>query len=164
MTNDTSPSLNIIVTGSLAIGEVVAVYRDGVKIGYANLIGGDQYQFTDSALKDGRSYDYTTRVEDAAGNLGVSSDVFTVIIDTTAPNVLRIDSVIDDVEFITGELSPGDYTNDRHPTVNGSGAEAHALIILKDTNGQILGTTTADATGHWRVEPDTGKALTEGLF
>ncbi|WP_212772072.1 Ig-like domain-containing protein [Acinetobacter gerneri] len=163
VTNDTSPSLNIIVTGSLAIGEVVAVYRDGVKIGYADLIGGDQYQFTDSALKDGRSYDYTTRVEDAAGNLGAQSDVFTVIIDTTAPNVLRIDSVIDDVEFITGELSPGDYTNDRHPTVNGSGAEAHALIILKDTNGQILGTTTADATGHWRVEPDTGNALTDGL-
>ncbi|MEN8283287.1 Ig-like domain-containing protein, partial [Acinetobacter gerneri] len=157
-TDDTTPG---IIIGPIEAGETPKLIVDGQEV--ESTYDPDTGTLTPvNPLPEGQ-HEIGFTVTDPAGNESEVSDPIIVIVDTTAPNVLRIDSVIDDVEFITGELSPGDYTNDRHPTVNGSGAEAHALIILKDTNGQILGTTTADAIGHWRVEPDTGKALTDGL-
>ncbi|MCH4244785.1 Ig-like domain-containing protein, partial [Acinetobacter gerneri] len=157
-TDDTTPG---IIIGPIEAGETPKLIVDGQEV--ESTYDPDTGTLTPvNPLPEGQ-HEIGFTVTDPAGNESEVSDPIIVIVDTTAPNVLRIDSVIDDVEFITGELSPGDYTNDRHPTVNGSGAEAHALIILKDTNGQILGTTTADTTGHWRVEPDTGNALTDGL-
>ncbi|KAF7275112.1 hypothetical protein GWI33_012173, partial [Rhynchophorus ferrugineus] len=104
-TNDTSPSLNISVTGTVATNEVVAVYRDGVKIGNATHISGSTYQFADNSLVNGTTYSYTTRVEDAAGNKGSESAAFTLTVDTTAASQLVITEVVDNVEYVTGVLA-----------------------------------------------------------
>ncbi|WP_171068470.1 beta strand repeat-containing protein, partial [Acinetobacter gerneri] len=163
VTNDTSPSLNIIVTGSLAIGEVVAVYRDGVKIGYADLIGGDQYQFTDSALKDGRSYDYTTRVEDAAGNLGAQSDVFTLTVDLTAPSsnlVIEITSITDDTGYSDSDF----ITNDTSLTINGTltGTLATDEFAQISIDAGLTWTTVDVIAGVWSYVD--GRTLTDGTY
>nr|WP_174506177.1 Ig-like domain-containing protein [Acinetobacter sp. Marseille-Q1620] len=161
-TNDTSPTLNINVTGTLATGDVVAVYRDGVKVGDAILKDG-VYRYTDnSALQDGHSYKYTTCIEDAAGNKGTFSSEFTISIDTTPASAVQIDVVFDDQINLTGPLTSGDYTNDTKPTLSGSGAEPNALITLKDETGKVLGTATADADGTWRVEPTDANKLSDG--
>ncbi|WP_213062690.1 beta strand repeat-containing protein [Acinetobacter populi] len=152
------------MTGTVAANEVVAVYRDGVKLGNATLVSGSTYQFADNSLVGGTTYSYTTRVEDAAGNRGPESNAFTLTVDTTAPTQLAITEVIDDVEFVTGVITAGGYTNDRTPTVNGTGAESNALITLKDTDGNVLGTATADADGNWSVEPTLANQLADGSY
>ncbi|OUY08049.1 BapA/Bap/LapF family prefix-like domain-containing protein, partial [Acinetobacter populi] len=104
-------------------------------------------------------HDITYTVTDPAGNESAPSDPIVVIVDTTAPTQLAITEVIDDVEFVTGVITAGGYTNDRTPTVNGTGAESNALITLKDTDGNVLGTATADADGNWSVEPTLANQL-----
>ncbi|TCM59179.1 Ig-like protein group 3 [Acinetobacter calcoaceticus] len=159
-TNDNSPSLNLTVSDSLATGEEVVVYRDGVKLGKATLVNGNTYVFNDSNLADGQSYSYTTRIENAYGKQGPESSPFTLTVDTSAAGQLILDTVVDNVEELVGNLNSGDSTNDNIPTFNGHGAEPNALITLKDANGNVLGTATADTDGNWSVEPNT--PLTDG--
>ena len=53
----------------------------------------------DSGLQDGHRYEYVAYVEDAAGNAGTVSAVFTLSVDTTAPSqIVSIVSVIDNVD------------------------------------------------------------------
>ena len=117
---------------------------------------------TDTSLVNAQSYKYTVRVEDAAGNRGTLSSEFTLNVDTAVPNKLAITEVLDDEQFVVGPITAGGYSNDRTPTVKGTGAEPNATIILKDAAGNVLGTTTADATGNWTVEPTTANALKDG--
>ncbi|KJJ97928.1 hypothetical protein UB43_20660 [Pseudomonas sp. 21] len=88
---------------------------------------------------------------DAAGNTSKPT-VITIDIDTHKPNALQLDSVIDDIAPITGEIHKGDYTNDSKPTFNGSGAEANTQVKVYD-NGVLIGSTTANADGKWSYEP-----------
>ncbi|MEJ2528278.1 MAG: Ig-like domain-containing protein, partial [Sulfurovaceae bacterium] len=80
-TDDTTPTLNGTITGTLDAGDVVAIYRDGTYLGNATL-NGNSWSYTDSGLVNGNDYTYTARVEDAAGNQGATSNAFDIGIDT----------------------------------------------------------------------------------
>ncbi|SPL71105.1 HYR domain protein [Acinetobacter stercoris] len=116
ITNDSSPTLNISVTGSLAEGDVVAVYRDGVKVGNASLVDGI-YKFTDKALVNEKAYTYTVRIEDAAGNQGQESDKFILTFDLTPPPqpVDPIKTYVDDIGDKTGSFTITEITDDTKP-------------------------------------------------
>ena len=154
-TNDTTPKLNGTVGGALGTGEVVAVYRDGVRLGAASLSAdGKTWSYQDAGLVDGHTYTYTARVEDQAGNQGPISGNFSLIVDTTAPtDAPTLDSVIDDVAPITGPIANGDSTNDPKPTFSGSAAEPNSTVNVYD-NGQLIGSVKADADGKWSYEPN----------
>ena len=149
-TNDTTPKLILKVDGTLAVGEVVSVYRDGVKIGEATFDSGlGKWTFEDKDLENGKSYTYTAYVEDAAGNLGAPSGDFIIHIDTSAPTQsVRITDIQDNVDPLTGKVEPGEYTNDTTPTLNGTIADnlgvGEKLVILR--NGQIVAEITFTGT------------------
>ncbi|MFV5515362.1 Ig-like domain-containing protein [Acinetobacter gerneri] len=117
-TDDTAPVLNIKVNGTINTDEVVQIYRDGKYIGDATLVKGNNYQFADSGLVDGKTYNYTARVVDAAGNYGEFNGNFKITIDTTAPNQPNAPTVyIDNVDPIQGTFASGDITNDTTPSI-----------------------------------------------
>ncbi|MDN7528402.1 Ig-like domain-containing protein, partial [Burkholderia orbicola] len=63
---------------------------------------------------------------------------------------------------VTGPLHPHDTTDDAQPTLKGT-AEQNSIVIIYDVvNGTkvLLGSTQADADGHWSFRPDS--ALPEG--
>jgi Bacterial Ig-like domain len=73
-TNDTAPALAGTLSAVLLAHEVLSIFRDGVKIGEAD-VAGTNWTFSDAGLLvDGVSYTYTARVEDAAHNLGSASN------------------------------------------------------------------------------------------
>ncbi|MRR50592.1 MAG: Ig-like domain-containing protein [Rhodocyclaceae bacterium] len=156
-TNDTTPVLNGSISAALAANEVVAVYRDGVKLGDAT-VSGSSWTFQDSGLANGSNYTYTARVEDAAGNPGTASAAVTLTVDMTAPAIPAISGATDDVAPVTGAILGGDTTNDARPTLSGSG-EAGATITIHD-GATPIGTTTADGSGNWTFTP--GTALSDG--
>lgn len=77
--DDTSPTLQGTLAGSLGADERLVVYRDGAQIGVANVNDGF-WTFDDNGVSSG-SHSYSAQVEDAAGNLGPSSSDFRLSVD-----------------------------------------------------------------------------------
>jgi hypothetical protein len=97
-TNDTTPTLSGTLSEALGSGEVVAVYRDGVKVGTAAVDStGTGWSFTDTGVTDG-SHTYTVRAEDTAGNKGTESTPYDIIVDTVAPDAANLTTVKDDID------------------------------------------------------------------
>ena len=72
---------------------------------------------------------------------------------------ISIDRVMDDVGAITGAISKGGVTDDTTPTLNGKAAAGGTVKVYDGST--LLGSTVADAKGHWSFTPTT--ALSEGL-
>ncbi|MDD5358630.1 MAG: Ig-like domain-containing protein, partial [Sulfurovaceae bacterium] len=135
-TNDTAPILNGTLSEVLDSNEVVAIYKDGVKVGEAT-VNGTTWTYADSGLANGEDYTYTARVEDSAGNVGGLSDDFTITIDTTAPSFTATNGV----EITT------DTNNDGFINAAEVGADiAVKFNILQAQAGDII--TAADNFGH----------------
>ncbi|WP_037076931.1 Ig-like domain-containing protein, partial [Rhizobium mesoamericanum] len=158
-TNDSQPELQGTLSAALAGNEVVAVYRDGVKIGTATVTG-TSWSFTDgTGLTNGSTYSYTAQVEDAAGNTGPTSSAYGITLQTTGPaTVTTITAVNDDQAPQTGAVANNGYTNDTTPQVQGtlSAALAAGETVVVMRNGVAVGTATVTGT-TWTFE-DTGLA------
>jgi hypothetical protein len=91
-----------------------------------------------SALGEG-SHTLTARTVDAAGNTSAASAALAIVVDTTAPLAAG-----------TPQLPGGaDSTLDTVPMLTGS-AEANCTVTVR-SNGSVIGTVQADATGTWRL-------------
>ena len=76
-TNDSSPTLNGLLSSTLAADEDLQILRDDTLISTSATISGRNWSFTDQGLDDG-NYDYSVRIVDAAGNLGRESATYDV--------------------------------------------------------------------------------------
>lgn len=126
-TADNTPEVWYTVSG----GTVTDVTIDGASLGALAI--GTQL----SALSDG-SHTLAVQAEDTAGNITIKYSSFTV--DTTAP-------------------TPGTTTNPDGATVGPEGivvfegdTEAEAGVTLEIFSAIVTKTTTADSSGHWRIE------------
>ncbi|WP_395329242.1 Ig-like domain-containing protein [Novosphingobium sp. BL-8H] len=154
-TNDTLP----LVQGTAEIGATVTIYANGVSIGTALADPSGNWSFTPPVALIEGTYLLTARATDAAGNQGVASTGFTIIVDTTPPTVPVIVSIADDVAPIIGTVANGGISNDASPSLSGT-ATANTAIIVYD-GATVLGTTTSNALGAWTFTPST--LLTDGV-
>ncbi|VXD01336.1 conserved hypothetical protein [Enterobacterales bacterium 8AC] len=153
-TDDTKPTLN----GKGEPGDTIIVTDNGSKIGETTVDENGNWTFTpETDLSEGQ-HDIAVIIEDKAGNQSKPSDPWVVIVDTTPPDAPTIGSISDDVGSETGELQPGDITDDTTPTLKGQ-AEAGAKVEIYD-NSIKIGETTADANGNWAFTPES--ALPQG--
>jgi len=148
-TDDTTPELQGSLSAPLIEGEVLNVIRDGVVVGQAVVDDSNpadiSWSFTDSGLNDGE-YNYVVQVEDSAGNTGVASDEFALVIDTEAPEQTAvITNVYDDVNE-AGNVASGESTDDKAPQIQGRLsqilAEDEELNVLRD--GVVIGQAVVD--------------------
>jgi hypothetical protein len=72
------------------------------------------------------------------------------------PSVISgtLDNAIDDVGSKQGIIESGKPTDDNQPTFNGSGVEPGNTVVIIDTDGSPIGSTTADENGNWSFTPD----------
>ncbi|KIQ02455.1 MULTISPECIES: Ig-like domain-containing protein [Pseudomonas] len=149
-TNDASPLLNGTVAG-LTSGDQVQIYEGSTLLGSAAVSGGG-WTFQVANALDG-AHTYTAVVVDAAGNQGVTSNAFTLIVDTQAPSAadgyaVVITTFTDDVEASVGDYPSGTSTNDSSPLLSGSVAglqsgdyiriyQGSTLLGIADVNGGV---------------------------
>jgi VCBS repeat-containing protein len=150
-TNDTAPELAGTLSAGLLANEVLSIFRDGVKIGEAD-VAGTNWTFSDGGpLVDGTSYTYTARVENAANYLGPASNAYDITIDTTAPAAVAITAIADD----TG--TAGDFiTSDTTLTVSGTHGALGAgekVQVSSDDGLTWSDVTTSDATTWSFTDP-----------
>jgi hypothetical protein len=95
-TVDTSPKLLGTIDTALRAGEVLTVYRDGVKLGHAE-VSGLGWSFQDKGVAAGE-HTYTARVESAAGVQGTISGNFAIV--ETAPTFSGDIPVMETKDFL----------------------------------------------------------------
>jgi hypothetical protein len=86
-------------------------------------------------------------ITDPAGNASEPSDPIGFIVDTTPPAKPTIDTVFDDVGGKTGNLTPGEITDDSTPTFSGT-AEENSLVYIV-VNGNVVDSVRATESGTW---------------
>ncbi|WP_167399970.1 Ig-like domain-containing protein [Massilia violaceinigra] len=151
ISNDTTPLLAGTLALALAPGanEVVAVYRDGTRIGNAS-VSGAAWTYADSGLADGATYAYTARVENSVTGINsTASAPYSITIDLGAPaQSVTITTVVDDVGPVTGTVANGGATNDSAPGVSGalSAALGPNEVLAVYRNGVRIGTASVTGT------------------
>ena len=146
MTADSTPTISGRVDAAEAGGKVI-IRDHGIAIGEATIGKDGSWSMTVSpALKDG-VHNLSAVVVDKAGNHSHPSENIDIGVDTIAPNQASEIVLTDDY----GKVIDG-ITNDKTPTVSGKG-EAGATVVLKDSDGRELGSTTVNKDGHWTITP-----------
>lgn len=157
-TNDKQP----LLSGTAEANSTVNIYDNGgtTPIGTVTALPNGTWSFTPSGDLSEGTHVFTATSTDAAGNLGAVSGTFTLNIDSFAPNMPTLTTVVDDVAGgAVGSLGNGQVTNDARPTLNGT-AEAGSTLAIFDGATQI-GTVTVPVGGNWTFTPTT--PLTTGL-
>jgi VCBS repeat-containing protein len=139
-TNDNTPTLQ----GTGQAGTTVHIYDNGVQIGTVVVGANGTWSFTPgTALPDG-SHAFTVVATNERGE-SATSPAYTVTIDTAPPAAATGLVVSPDGEVLTGH------------------AEAGSSITIKDPNGAIVGTGTADNNGNITITLTTPQVDGETL-
>jgi len=110
-----------------------------------------KWQFESPELKEGLHV-AGIRYLDRAGNWG-SSTPRIYNIDTSAPEAPQIMRVIDNEGSADTYLTPGNYTNDKTPTLYGV-AQPDSLVKIYDIYSKAIGSVKAGADGRWSFTPE----------
>ncbi|MCK7331349.1 BapA/Bap/LapF family large adhesin [Enterobacter bugandensis] len=100
----------------------------------------------------------TADATDAAGNTGPATSAAAP--DITPPQAPVIVSVIDDVLNTTGPVDQNGLTNDRAPTLNGTGEPGSTITIFNGSD--IIGTVAVPSSGQWSFTPPS--PLDDGTY
>ncbi|MBB4865800.1 C4-type Zn-finger protein [Pseudomonas nitritireducens] len=146
-TDDTTPTFN----GKGEPGDTIIIQDKGEEIGRVEIGEDGTWEFTPKTDLGEGDHEITVIVQDPAGNQSEPSDPWEITIDTTAPDAPVIGGIYDDVGVKQGELTRGDVTDDRQPTLSGT-AEEGSLVEIFD-NGVKLGEARADSNGQWTFTP-----------
>lgn len=146
-TSDNTPTIN----GRGEAFSMIAIYNGKMLIGTSFADASGKWTFSSPFTFPDGDYTLTAKAMDFSGNTGLASSAYKITIDTIPPAVPVILFADDNVGPMQESLSSGDLTDDRTPTLHGK-AEAGVTIFVYD-GVQLLGTTTADATGNWSFTP-----------
>lgn len=143
-TNDSTPTLFGTLSAPLAAGELVAVFRDGVLIGQATVLG-TNFSFVDGPLADSDGLTnvvYTVQARDTAGNTTAATPPFTLAIDTTPPGAVtvtapNVGSAISAAQAQTGVTVSGTAT---------PGADTVGVQVLF---GTVARNVSVDSNNQW---------------
>ncbi|WP_374807253.1 Ig-like domain-containing protein, partial [Pseudochrobactrum kiredjianiae] len=143
-TDDLRPTLS---GGSAEAGSTVKIYDKGVLIGETTANANGTWSFTPTSDLAEGSHVFTVTATDKAGNEGVPSASFSVVVDTVVPEQ---PSVLKVVNAAGDELTEDMITSERRPILSGE-AEAGSVVTIYD-NGKKVGTVVAEDDGTWSFE------------
>jgi hypothetical protein len=151
LTNDSHPQFS----GTAEANSTLTFNMDGVEVGSAVTdADGKWFWQPDTAFADG-SRSLTVKATDAAGNTGLASPPFVLLVDTVAPAAPAITHALDNVPggVEKGDaLVSGDWTNDSRPQFSGT-AEALSTLEFR-IDGVLAGSAVTAADGSWSWRPD----------
>ncbi|AMJ69566.1 adhesin [Enterobacter cloacae] len=134
------------VGGTGATGDTVIVYNNGVELGRVVVVNGE-WTLTLPTQTDG-PLNITVAGVDAAGNVSALSPVFTVTLDTVAPEIPAISAV--DNSLLSNNVL---YTNNGTPTLTGTGEPGTTVIVSLDgTPSAVPVTVQPDGTWSWTAD------------
>ena len=154
VTDDTLPEYD----GIAEKNTTVRIFVNGSFVTEVPVNEDGEWSYRPATDLDEGQYIYQTQVVNDVGAEGPLSDEFRFTVDHTPPSA----PVIARVEDRNGTLVDNNgSTTDRSPTVMGTNGEVGAIVTVY--NGTtVIGSTTVEIDGTWRVTPDT--PLTNGSY
>ncbi|TLU61264.1 BapA prefix-like domain-containing protein [Enterobacter sp. MF024] len=156
-TDDDLPTFN----GTATPGDVITLYSGDTVLGTATVGNTGAWSITLAQPLDDDTYSLTLTATDPAGNESPRSAPFSLVVDTTAGEVL-ITGANDNADPVSGNVADGGSTNDNTPTLTGT-AEAGSSVAIYD-GIKLLGTVTASAQGTWTFTPTSVLAEGQHVF
>ncbi|MEB3284870.1 MAG: Ig-like domain-containing protein [Candidatus Sericytochromatia bacterium] len=144
--------------GTADAGAVIELYDGDELIGRTTADGSGDWLFTATPTRALGSHVIRAVAVDDAGNASPASNALSIIIDSTAPGVPKIDGL--SAETDTGVSPRDNRTSEAQPTILGS-AEPFAEITVRASD-TVLGKVNADAAGRWELTPTS--ALAAGTY
>jgi hypothetical protein len=154
ITDDPTPTLYGTAEGNSQI----TVYDGSDVLGTAWADAAGIWSFTPSTDLASRSHAFAALARDLAGNAGPQSPLYTVTVDTQAPEV-SIDAVNDNLDPFTGRVENGGRTNDQTLTMVGRSSPS-TTVIIKNGSTEVARAVT-NTQGDWTV---TTVALAAGTY
>ncbi|MRS17313.1 BapA prefix-like domain-containing protein [Enterobacteriaceae bacterium RIT691] len=121
----------LAISGTAQNGTTVVIYDNGSPIGTATVTNGQWSFLTPTLSETTHSFTFTER--DFANRESQPTAAVSITVDITAPNNPTISAVQSDGLTISGS------------------AEANSTVIIKDDNGNVLGTGHADGSGAFTL-------------
>lgn len=146
ITNDNTP----LIRGTGQAGAIISIFDNGTLVDTVQVDGSGNWSFTPPALSEG-GHIFTASAADTAGNNSALSNSWSITVDTRVPDAPEVNSVVDDMDSVTGAITSGQLTNDNRPTLNGSGEPGATITVLLD--GDPLGTVVVGQNGAWTFTP-----------
>ncbi|WP_232443729.1 Ig-like domain-containing protein, partial [Burkholderia ubonensis] len=141
-------------------GNKIEIYDNGKKIGETVVKDDGTWTFQpERPLADG-PHDFTAVEVGKDGTPSVPSDNFDLIVDPSAPDRPVITEVIDNVGEYQGPINSGDKTDDSMPEIRGTAQPGSVVKVY--ANGELIGSTMADANGSWKLVPS--EPLADGTY
>lgn len=137
--------------GTTEPGAIVDVYNGSGLLGTIVADEDGKWAFAPSTEWPEADYTITAKATDSAGNSSVSSDVFSITVDRTAP--AKPSSPV-----MTGV--DGSHTNNNKPAITGN-TEPNAEIKIYN-GSELVATVSADADGKWSYVFDP--SLADGAY
>ncbi|MGJ7582286.1 Ig-like domain-containing protein, partial [Variovorax sp. RHLX14] len=154
-TDDATPTFS----GKAEAGAKVTISDGTAELGTALVDPAGTWTFTSPHLENG-PHTFSATVTDPAGNVSPATTPINFTLDASAVKI-SIDQVLDDVAPIAGVLAMNASTNDSTPTISGSATPGGTIKLYLDGTTTLIGTVTADSTGHWVMTPTA--PLADGL-
>ncbi|RZL50076.1 MAG: T9SS type B sorting domain-containing protein [Pedobacter sp.] len=148
VTNSNKP----IISGTASSAIVVEVFSGNTSLGTTSATAGSIFNFTPiTALADG-TYTITAKTKNAANVYSLPSNSFIFSIDTQAPTIPVIVSIVN-------QTNQNFATNVNRPLITGTGEPGSIIEIFNA--GVSLGFATVDAGGKFTFTPTT--SLADGI-
>lgn len=139
-----------VFSGSGEAGSTITIYDNGKNIGSTVVNSDGSWTFTPASdLADGL-HQITASATDPAGNTGPDSPVFTLTIDTQAPNAPVL-QVMDSVGNIQGFVTAGGFTDATQPVLSGTGDPGSTITLYH--NELLLAEIIVPDNGSWSYTP-----------
>ncbi|OTG85760.1 Ig-like domain-containing protein, partial [Acinetobacter sp. ANC 3832] len=146
-TDDTTPTYSGKATPDVS---VVNVYDNGQLIGSTAVNPDGTWSFTPTTPLTGKEHSFTASPVDNAGNEGKQTDALTFHLLVGAPAEPAILSVYDNAGDIIGPIQKDGATDDKTPTVSGTGEPGTVVHVY--SNGVEVGSATVQADKSWSIE------------
>ncbi|RZK38443.1 MAG: T9SS type B sorting domain-containing protein [Pedobacter sp.] len=135
-----------VITGTATANLTVEVFNGATSLGTLAATAGSTFSFTPiTALADG-NYTVTARAKNSANVSSVASNSFSFAIDTQAPSIPVIVSIVN-------QTNQNFATNVNKPLITGTGEPGSTVEIFNGTTS--LGFAVVDASGKFSFAPTT---------
>ena len=147
-TNDDKPQLK----GTAEAGATVKIYDNATLLNSVTADEHGNWSYTPTTALAQGLHNLTVTATDAKGNVSPEA-AFSLTVDSIAPQAPTITLVSDDFAPVSGSVPNNGFTNDRTPTISGTG-EPGSVVTLFD-GATALTTFTVGVSGTWSYTPST---------
>ncbi|MBJ8457495.1 hypothetical protein I6M90_15665, partial [Acinetobacter bereziniae] len=136
ITTDRTLTINGSISGTLAVGEIIQISKDGGNTWITATVSGNTWSAVDPSILPFGNVTYQTRVVDSAGNIGLTTNSRTI-------QIVQLQAV-QDVSTLTSLAEPVDASADKPNQQLGSGG---FFVIRSGDSGGSIDSSTIGFTG-----------------